>query len=231
MGSAAAGSHRFDHPPCPAVGGGVLVLTRRRRQSQLDTVPSLPCQNLRYANGARGGHAPCFRITRSTGAGARRGCLREVLQEAHPLILLPPRRSTWAPFLQASPSASSTVLPAASSHRQVFIFSFSRNATGVDQDNAAGLAVEHASDYHLLEKRMLLEAAACGKTNAPARCSHPRGLSIPAPGSRAAPAQAVEPAILTAAHACCECPSAAQQVCHLCPKGSSGAPGSLPRLL
>ena len=41
------------------------------------------------------------------------------------------------------------------------LISFSRNATGFDQDNAAGLAAERAFDYHLLKKRMLLEAAAC----------------------------------------------------------------------
>ena len=35
--------------------------------------------------------------------------------------------------------------------------------------------------------------------NAPSRCSHPHGPSIPAPAGRAAPAQVVEPAILTPA--------------------------------
>ena len=35
--------------------------------------------------------------------------------------------------------------------------------------------------------------------NTPSRCSHPRGPSIPAPAGRAAPAQAVESAILTPA--------------------------------
>ena len=39
--------------------------------------------------------------------------------------------------------------------------SLSRNATGFDQDNAAGLAAECASDYHLLETRLLFEADAC----------------------------------------------------------------------
>ena len=37
----------------------------------------------------------------------------------------------------------------------------SSNATGFDQDDAAGLAAERAFDCHLLEKGMLLEAAAC----------------------------------------------------------------------
>ena len=39
--------------------------------------------------------------------------------------------------------------------------SLSSNATGFDQDDAAGLTAERAFDYHLLKKRMLLEAAAC----------------------------------------------------------------------
>ena len=54
--------------------------------------------------------------------------------------------------MQLALSASSAVRPAVS------LFS---NTTGFDQDDAAGLAVERAFDYHLLEKRLLLEAAAC----------------------------------------------------------------------
>ena len=69
---------------------------------------------------------------------------------------IPPRRSTVAPFLQPALNASSAVWPAASSHRQAFLFSRSRNATGFDQDDAAGLAAERALDYHLLEKSMSL---------------------------------------------------------------------------
>ena len=38
-------------------------------------------------------------------------------------------------------------------------------ATGFDQDDAAGLAAEPAFDNHLLEKRMLLDAAACAPTS------------------------------------------------------------------
>ena len=38
-------------------------------------------------------------------------------------------------------------------------------ATGFDQDDAAGLAAERAFDDHLLEKRMLLHAAACAPTS------------------------------------------------------------------
>ena len=87
-------------------------------------------------------------------------------------------------------STSSAVLPAASS------LSLSSNATGFDQDEAAGLAAERAFDYYLLEKRMLLTLL---HANAPSRCSHPHSQSIPAPAGRVAPAQAVEPAILTPA--------------------------------
>ena len=51
------------------------------------------------------------------------------------------RRLTVAPFLQPALSASSAVWPAASSHQQSFLFSLrlSRNATGFDHDDAAGL--------------------------------------------------------------------------------------------
>ena len=56
-------------------------------------------------------------------------------------------------------SASSAGRPAASSHQQTFPIFLSRNATGFDQDDAAGLDAERAFDYHLLEQRMLLEAA------------------------------------------------------------------------
>ena len=64
--------------------------------------------------------------------------------------------------MQPSLSASSAAVgPAASS-----LYS---NATGFDQDHAAGLAAERAFGYHLLEKRMLFEAAAYVKTNAPSQ--------------------------------------------------------------
>ena len=54
----------------------------------------------------------------------------------------------------------------------------------------AGLAAERAFDFHLLKKHMLLEAAACKCT---LQMQPSAGQSIPAP------AQAVEPAILTPA--------------------------------
>ena len=117
----------------------------------------------------------------------------EQAQEAHQSRLIPPHLSSVAPLLQPSLSASSAVRPAALSHQQAFL---SRNATGFGQDDTAGL---DAFDYHLLEKSMLLEATACLQTIAPSKCNHPRGPSIPTPGNRPAPAQSVEPAILTPA--------------------------------
>ena len=98
----------------------------------------------------------------------------------------------------------------ASSHQQLFLFFLSRNATCFGLDHAAGL---NAFDYHLLEKRMLLEAA-CVQTNAPSRSSHLQGPSIPPAwnlelaGSSAAPAQGSSS---QACHplACCAYPSAA----------------------
>ena len=74
--------------------------------------------------------------------------------------------------------------------------SLSSNTTGFDQDDAAGVAAERAFDCHLLEQRMLLKLL---HANAPSRCSHQRCQSIPAPAASAAPAQVVEPAILTPA--------------------------------
>ena len=75
------------------------------------------------------------------------------------------------------------------------------------------LASLTAATAHLLEKRMLhmrlLHAYRVLQTDAPSRCSHAHGPSIPGPGSPAA-AQAVEP---------CACPSSAPQVCRLRPKG------------
>ena len=61
----------------------------------------------------------------------------------------------------------------------------SQNTTGFDQDYVAGL---DAFDYYLLEKRMLLEATLRKQPSA-------RPV-YPAPGGRAASAQAVEPAVL-----------------------------------
>ena len=74
-----------------------------------------------------------------TGPGAARGGPGEVRRDAHPSIPISPRRSTVAPSMQLALSASSAVRPAAS---------LSSNATGFDQDDAAGLAAERAFDYH-----------------------------------------------------------------------------------
>ena len=136
----------------------------------------------------------------------------EVLREAHQSIPIPRRRSTVAPFLQPSLSVSSAVRPRllrrpASSHHQPFLFFLSRKATCFDQDDAVGL---NAFDYHLLEKRMLLEAA-CVQTNAPSRSSHLRGPSIP-PAWKQRSTCSSSQACLPGPHACCAYPSAAPSV-------------------
>ena len=69
------------------------------------------------------------------GAGAVRGGPGKVRREAHPSIPVPQRRSTVAPFLQPSRSASSSDRPEASSNQQAFLFSLSRNATRFNQDD------------------------------------------------------------------------------------------------
>ena len=69
------------------------------------------------------------------GAGAVRGGPGKVRREAHPSIPVPQRRSTVAPFLQPSRSASSSDQPEASSNQQAFLFSLSRNATRFNQDD------------------------------------------------------------------------------------------------
>ena len=69
----------------------------------------------------------------------------------------------------SSLSATFAVRPGASSHRQAFLFSLSKNATGFNQDDTAGL---DAFDFRLVEKRTLLEAAACN------RRMHPRDAAI-----------------------------------------------------
>ena len=87
----------------------------------------------------------------------------------------------------------------ASSHQQAFLFLLSKNATGFDHDDAAGLAAERAFDYHLLEKCMLLEAAACVQMNAPSRNSYPRCPSIPPDWKPRCTCSSAEPGILTPA--------------------------------
>ena len=94
-------------------------------------------------------------------------------------------------------SASSTVQPAASSHRP--LLPLQGKEIGFDQEDAPGLAVDSALDGHLPGKCVLLEAASRAQTSAPSRCSRPRFPSVFAPGSRAAPAQASEPAVPTPA--------------------------------
>ena len=132
-----------------------------------------------------------------TGTGAARGDAGDVWREAHPFSIPKPQcRSTVAPFMQPALSASFAVRLAASS----LSLSLSSNATGFDQDDAAGLAVERTFDYHLLEKRMLLEAAACKCTlqmQPSALPVYPRACrqrSICSSGVACHP------------HACCACP-------------------------
>ena len=79
-------------------------------------------------------------------------------------IPIQPRRSIVNLLLQPT-NDSSAVRLAASYQQKALIFSLSRNTTGFDQDDAAGLAAERAFDDHLLEKRMLLDAAACAPTS------------------------------------------------------------------
>ena len=79
-------------------------------------------------------------------------------------IPIQPRRSSVNLLLQPT-NDSSAVRLAASYQQKALIFSLSRNTTGFDQDDAAGLAAERAFDDHLLEKRMLLDAAACAPTS------------------------------------------------------------------
>ena len=59
----------------------------------------------------------------------------KVRREPHPSIPVQQRRSTVAPFLQPSRSASSSDRPEASSNQQAFLFSLSRNATRFNQDD------------------------------------------------------------------------------------------------
>ena len=141
-----------------------------------------------------------------TGPGAARGGPGEVQLEAHPSITISPRRSTVAPFMQLALSASSAVRPAAS---------LSRNATGFDQDDAAGLSAERTFDCHLLEKRMLLETEACECTLQMQPSARPIYPCACRPRSTC---RVCHP------RACCACPSAAavaQQFLWLCPKGRS----------
>ena len=113
----------------------------------------------RYADGERGGRAPCSgsRVACGTGAGAARGGAGEARREAHQSISIPPRQSSVAPFLQPSVSASSTVRPAALPHQQAFLFSLSSNATGfrVQPGRAARLSPLLEAAQHLLKRSSL----------------------------------------------------------------------------
>ena len=87
---------------------------------------------------------------------------------------------TERPFRRAARSfVSSGGLPLLA-----FLFPLSRNAAGLDQEDAAGLAAEHAFDNHLLEKRTVLEAAAACAEVTVDRCNLQMQLS---PFSRLSP--------------------------------------------
>ena len=141
-----------------------------------------------------------LRITRSLLHHSRCSARRRGRGAAGGLLSIPmlSRRLTVAPFLHPALSASSAVLPIASSHQHYFLFSLSGNATVFDQDDAAGLMPSTATDECTL------------------RCSHPRGLSIPAPGSSDLPSSLPSSHLLflplsgarlrrKAAHACSDC--------------------------
>ena len=107
-----------------------------------------------------------------------RGGAGEAGREAHASIPILPRHSTL--------SASSAVRPAAqaSSRQQAFLFSLSRNATGLDKDDTAGL---DAFDCY---RRMRSPDAAIRAVRRSQHLETEQHL---------APAQAAEPAILTPA--------------------------------
>ena len=113
-------------------------------------------------------------------------------REAHPSIPTSSRRSTVVPFMHLALSASFAVRPAAS---------FSSNATGFDQDDAAGLAAERAFDYHLLEKRLLLEADACECTLQMQPSARPIYPCACRPRSTCSSGRVCHP------QACCACPA------------------------
>ena len=162
-----------------------------------------------------------LRITRSLLQRSRRSARRPGRGAAGGSLSIPmlPRRLTVAPFLQPALSASSAVWPAASSHQQSFFFSLSRNATGLDQDDAAGLDAfhccrrMHASDAATRAARLSprLEAAQ-HSSGACHRACHPPSLTFCA--------------CLSAALSCAErqlTPAQTAPVCLLCQTSCASA--------
>ena len=112
---------------------------------------------------------------------------------AHQVVLIPPRRSTVAPFLQPSLSASSAVRP------RLISMTFSSPSPGTR------LASTRTTQLASMPSTIICSrSASCLRLHAYRR-THPPEAAIreahrsPRPGSRAAPAQAVEPAIPTPA--------------------------------
>ena len=104
---------------------------------------------LRDGSPGAAAHASGSRGTSGTAAGAARGDPGDVRQEAQRSIPIQPRRSTVAPFLQPSLSASSAT---ASSHQQVSLCSLCRNATGFELallQSAPSTLIRSRSAYRL----------------------------------------------------------------------------------
>ena len=171
------------------------------------TALSLPGQ-LRDVQGVVAPHAS---VSRSWRHRCRRSARRPGRGAAGSSSVDPDTAARWQPFLQPSLSASSAMRHASSSHRHAFLLPLQQR-DWLRPRRRSWLRCT-AATAHLLEKRTLhmrlLHAYGVLQTDAPSRCSHAHGPSIPAPGSPAA-AQAVEP---------CACRSTAPQVCRLRPKG------------
>ena len=116
--------HRRPHS-CTASTFSRFPFARRQRFRRC---PDIVCGTL-TGQGLHGESMLPDHAERAAHEQAQRGP-GEVRREAHPSIQMPPHRSTVAPSLQPSPSASSTVRHAASSHQQAFLLSLSRNAAG-----------------------------------------------------------------------------------------------------
>ena len=157
------------------------------------------CSGCTRAAGARvvAANASGSRGAGGTRAGTARGGTGESRREAHPSIPTQPRCSTVAILCRPPRSAVSLFHRPARS----LVSSASSPSPGEgDWLRPGGRAWPCCGlDGHLPGKCVLLEAASRAQTSAQSRCSRPRFPSVFAPGSRAAPAQASEPAVPTPA--------------------------------